>query len=118
VAQSHENPKYRESLGISLYRAGKYEGAAKQLSEAAAAYKRDAGTDSTIYPPFFLAMTKQKLGDKAEAKRIIADAEKAMDEEMKANVPWNRRAALELFRREAEAELSEPNIGTSAAAPK
>ena len=119
AAQSPENAAYRDSLGALLYRTGNYEEAAKQLSEGVAIHKKGVASNaSAAYSQFFLAMSQQRLGDKAEAKRIIADAEKAMDEEVKADVPWNRRAALELFRREAKAELSEPNIGTSAVAPK
>ena len=59
-------------------------------------------------------MTNQKLGDKAEAKRLLSSAQKAMDEELKTSPTWNRRATLELFRREAETEFSESKIGTSA----
>ena len=117
VAQNPENPTYLDALGALLYRTGNYEEAAKRLSDAVAAFKK-GDADAAPYPRFFLAMTKQKLGDKAEAKRLLADAQAAMDDEMKAYVTWNRRATLELFRREAETEISEPKIGSSATAPK
>ncbi len=44
-----------------------------------------------------------KQGDKVEAKRLLAEAQTAMDAEMKASPLWDCRATLELFRREAEA---------------
>jgi tetratricopeptide (TPR) repeat protein len=120
VARNPEDRTYLHSLEILLYRTGNYEEAAKRLSEAVAAPEKVGAviTTSKIYPQFFLAMTKQKLGDKAEAQRLLAESQKAMDEEMKAYVPWNRRATLELFRREAEAAVSESKIGTSADPPK
>ena len=63
-----------------------------------------------------MAMTKWELGEKAEAKRLLAEAEVAMDKEMKSIPAWNRRATLEIFRREAEALISEINAGSSATA--
>ena len=114
MAQSPGNPRLHGTLGILLYRTGNYEEAVKQLAEAIASADKNAANTSTTYPRFFLAMTKQKLGDKAEAKRLLAEAQAAMDEEMRTAPDWNRRVTLEVFRREAEAELSESNAGSSA----
>lgn len=112
VAQNPGNPTYLDSLGILLYRTGNYEEAAKRLSEGVTAPETGgAGTaTSIIYPQLFLAMAKQKLGDKAEAKRLLADAQKAINEELKTSPLWTRRATLELFQREAEAEVSESKL--------
>ena len=107
VAQDPKNPGYRDSLGILLYRTGNYEEAAKQLSEAIDDFGKNADANSwVIYSQFFLAMAKQQLGDKAEAKRLLAEAQTAMNKEVKANPLWDRQAILELFRREAESRIA------------
>ena len=117
VSKSPDNLPYLITLGVLRYRAGDYEEAAKRLTEtSAAAGKKSTLTSSVVNSQVFLAMTKWKLGDKAEAKRLLAEAQAAMDKEMKTIPDWNRRATLEVFRREAEALISETNAGSSATA--
>ena len=73
VSQKPGNPTYKNTLGILLYRTGNYEEAAQKLSEAIAAPEQGGAaiTTSIIYPQFFLAMTKKKLGDITEALRLL-----------------------------------------------
>ena len=107
MVQHPESAAYCDSLGVLLYRTGNYDEAAKQLSEATAAFAKDAQHDtSVIYSQFFLAMATQKLGDKADAKRLLAEAQAAMDAELKTSPLWDRRIILELFRREAESMIA------------
>ncbi len=107
VAQDPKNPGYRDALGILLYRTGNYEEAAKQLSEAIDDFDKNPEANNwAIYPQFFLAMAKHQLGDKAEAKRLLAEAQTAMNKEVKANPLWDRQALLEIFRREAESMIA------------
>ena len=114
VAQSPHNESYLSGLGILLYRAGSYEAAEKILAEAIADNKdTGATTTSAAYPKFFLAMTKSKLSDPAEAKRLLAEIETAVDIELKSNPLWNRQATLELFRQEAESLIGQTSADAS-----
>ena len=98
-------------LGAALYRAGQYEQAAQRLEESIAAYPSapaDTGFDTLNYQQLFLAMTKWQLGQRDEARRLLAETQSAVDKELQApSTLWNRRTSLELLRREAEA-LIEP----------
>ena len=113
-----DNLAFLMSLGAMHYRTRENEEAAKRLSESIGAFDK-AGSESTssIYPQFFLAMTKWKLGDKAEAMRLFAEAQTRMDQEMKTSPSWSRRATLELLQREAKALLSETAARDSVSAP-
>ena len=65
----------------------------KRLSEAVAAPEKNVSSNSSaIYPQFFLAMTKQKLGyDKAEAKRLLAEAADRDGHGNRDRPLWDRR---------------------------
>jgi serine/threonine protein kinase len=114
-----ENPQkadYCITLGGLYYRARNFEAARKQLSPAIESLDQlPASQYSVNYGRFFLAMTAWQLGDKAEAARLLADAKAAADEELKTQPYWNRRATLELLRREAERLIG---LGASETAPK
>jgi TolA-binding protein len=97
-------------FGAALYRAGQYKQAAERLEESVAAFPSGSApaTDSISYPRLFLAMTQWRLGQKDEARRLLAETLPAVDKELQSPASvWNRRAALEVLRREAEA-LIEP----------
>src|SRR5262249_55620924 len=103
VSKAPDNYQYVNTLGALLYRTENYQEAAKHLSDLIAKVGTDSPIKSSaVYPLFFLAMTKWKLGAMDEANRILLEAQTGMDQEMKAAPPWNRRATLELLRREAE----------------
>ena len=52
----------------------------------------------------FLAMTKWQLGQQVEARKLLAEILPAVDRELDFPASeWNRRATLEILRREAEA---------------
>ena len=119
VAKGPDNPRLLDANGALLYRTGKFEEAAKQFEEVIKAFdKKSVNNTSIAYPQFFLAMSKWKLGELAEAKRLLAEAQTAMDEELKTSPMWSRRATLELFRNEAEELINESTaaVGTPAAA--
>jgi hypothetical protein len=94
-----------------LYRAGQYAQAADRLEESFAAYPDDAlrGFRTNADLQLLLAMTKWKLGERDEARRLLAQTQWTVEEwlRMPSNT-WMRRAEIELLRREAEA-LIEPN---------
>jgi hypothetical protein len=97
-------------VGGLLYRAGQYEQAAQRLEESLAAYPDDAlrAFRTALDRQLLLAMTRWQLGQRNEARRLLADAQPALDEWLqKPFNTWMRRAEIELLRREAEA-LIEP----------
>jgi tetratricopeptide (TPR) repeat protein len=98
-------------LGAALYRAGRFEEALKRLTEAEAAFKDAQNPRSTvIYSWLFQAMTRHRLGQAAEARRLFEKAAKVIDqplEQFKGETAkdWSRRLTLQLWRREAQARL-------------
>src|SRR5262249_26451221 len=102
-------------LGALLYRAGRFEEAARRVSEAAAAFQ-DARNprSSLLYNWLFLAMTQHRLGRVGEAKAWLQKAVRDMEPPPKggpaaADCTWNRRLTLQLLRREAEELLGKKN---------
>jgi eukaryotic-like serine/threonine-protein kinase len=92
-------------LGGMLYRNGQYEQAARHLEEFITAYPADPlpGEATINYQRLFRAMARWQQGEKVEACRLLAETQPAIDEELQSpSVEWNRRATLEVLRREAE----------------
>ena len=99
-----------ERLGGLLYRAGLYEQAAQHLEESLAAYPDDALRDfrTALDKKLLLAMAKWQLGQRDEARRLLAETLPALDKWLQKPInTWMRRAEIELLRREAVA-LIEP----------
>jgi tetratricopeptide (TPR) repeat protein len=119
-------------LGAALYRAGRYDEAARQLTRASG---MDPGPVRTnlIYTWFFLAMTHHRLGHAPQARQWLDKAIQATDRALDPSatpaggpprgasdpaggIPpaWNRRLTLELLRREAvgllKVETAEPEL--------
>ncbi len=118
AAKAPDNAVALETQGIMLYRTGNYAEAEKQLAELiVAGGKKELEQTSVVYPPFFLAMTKWKLGNKTEARRLLVEAQAGMDKEMKTDPSWNRRATLEAFGREAEGLISADKPSDNTATP-
>ncbi|MEI4908457.1 hypothetical protein Q8G40_30710, partial [Klebsiella pneumoniae] len=68
-------------LGVALYRAGQYERAAVELEKSIAAQG-----DSLLVniQRLFLAMTKWQLGERDEARRLLAEIQSAIGEKYKS----------------------------------
>jgi tetratricopeptide (TPR) repeat protein len=97
-------------LGAALYRAGQYERAAEKLEASIAAYPKDPPLGDRIinWQRLFLAMTKWQLGQRDDARRLLAETQPAIDEELKSPAtPFNYRVTLEVLRREAEALIGQ-----------
>jgi serine/threonine protein kinase/Flp pilus assembly protein TadD len=101
-----------DTLGIALYRAGRFEDALKRLSEANAVYKpADEVRTARGYNLFFLAMVHHRLGHAEEARKWLhraieetdgTQANKPLHKTGDARIAWNRRLTYQLLRREAE----------------
>ena len=122
VAHNPRDPDNMMTLGAALYRAGRFEAAAKVLADAEAAYAREQATPSpgifvstsVAYGRFFLAMTHQRLNHHEEAQRWLdeavapaaassAPATQPLTTQPLHPVPWNRAVTTQRLRREAEA---------------
>jgi tetratricopeptide (TPR) repeat protein len=119
LAKNPNNRLYLLTLAAALYRAGRFEEAAKTLSEANAAKLDPVGT--AVYTSLFLAMSHQRLGHAEQARQWLDKAVQAIDQAAKEPakseagpsgkgsetgagppLPWFRRLAFQLLRREAE----------------
>jgi len=101
-------------LGRALYCAGRFEEAAKHLTQAEAAFKETTDpTSSIIYTRLFQAMTQQRLGRADKAKEWLDKALKDIEQPPQDRpqdggaMRWNRRLTLQILRREAEKLLKE-----------
>jgi WD40 repeat protein/serine/threonine protein kinase len=100
---------YVNNLGAVLYRAGRFEEAARRLTEAETAFQQAPSTQSSIvYNWLFQAMAQHRLGHAAEAASWLQKAVQEIDKPSSATArdtatnSWNRRLTLRLLRREAE----------------
>jgi tetratricopeptide (TPR) repeat protein len=95
-------------LGVALYRAGEYERAAPILEQSIEVYPNDPppnpGAATIHFQRLFLAMTKWRLGRHDDARRLLAEAQAAIDEELKPPaLTFEFCMPMEALRREAEA---------------
>ncbi|MHB8971324.1 MAG: tetratricopeptide repeat protein [Pirellulaceae bacterium] len=97
------------ALGTVLYRAGRFDEAVARLAETEALVQEpsEASNVSPAYTWFVLAMAQHRLGHADEAKqwldkavawtdKILAEADQGT-----ADISWNRRLTLKLFRDKA-----------------
>jgi tetratricopeptide (TPR) repeat protein len=110
VATNSLNQRHVELrlLGAALFRDGQYDQAAERLDESIATYPDDPlpAFDSINYTRLLLAMAKWQLGQKDEARRILAEAKPYVEKELYSPATrWNRRTTLQLLRDEAEAMI-------------
>jgi len=108
LAADRDNYSRLTTLGAVLYRAGRFQEAARRLTEAEAAFLKAKDPAKTMaYTCLFLAMTQQRLGNAEQAQEWLAKAVREIDqpspEKAKINQVWSRRLTLGLLRREAEA---------------
>jgi tetratricopeptide (TPR) repeat protein len=114
---AEKNPNsvsYVQTLGGALYRAGQFEDAARCLQQIDA-LPEEADSDEHSPPAYgwyFLAMARHRLGNEEEATKWLNKAidwtNRALKEHKREGgetLSWNRRATLELLRREAEEVL-------------
>jgi len=103
-----KNCGYLCTQGALLYSAGRFSEAIQRLEEVSATWEQ-ATTKPPTYSPaynwFFLAMAHRCQGNEENARRWLDKAVTWAEQEMKNQVPWNRRLTVELLRREAEALL-------------
>jgi serine/threonine protein kinase len=100
-------------LGSVLYRAGRYEQAARCLKESIAAYPDGLAPvlRTPLDPRLLLAMTNWQLGRWEEARHQLAEMQPALDEWLQSpNNPWLRRAQVDVLRREAEALIKPKKV--------
>ncbi|MGD9855490.1 MAG: protein kinase, partial [Planctomycetaceae bacterium] len=99
------------TLGALLYRAGRFDEAARSLERADVLAQNPGANSSPAYAWFFLAMTHHRLGHPDAAASWLAKATVAAGEALqdhaagKSTLPWNRRLTLSLLRNEAETLL-------------
>jgi tetratricopeptide (TPR) repeat protein len=87
-------------IGAALYRAGRYDDAAKVLKQAV---KRPEEAGSVAF--FFMAMTLQKLGQSEEAMATLAKViewTEANGKTIEDGWSWSRKLEFRLIRKEAE----------------
>jgi tetratricopeptide (TPR) repeat protein len=98
--------------GAAHLRAGQYDHAAELLEKSIDVYPSDPppppGAMSINYQRLLLAMTKWRQGQHDEARRLLAEAQAATDDELKPpSLLFELQMTTEALRREAE-ELIEP----------
>jgi WD40 repeat protein/tetratricopeptide (TPR) repeat protein len=94
------------TLGVALYRAGRYSEAITRLNQAVQAGQQKGIPQDWL----FLAMAHARLGHEGQARKCLARAVREMDrlegrepESASSNMPaWPTRLENQLFRREAE----------------
>jgi serine/threonine protein kinase/Tfp pilus assembly protein PilF len=108
--------------GASHLRAGQYDRAAELLEQSIDVYPSDPppppGALSINYQRLLLAMTKWRQGQHDEARQLLAEAQAAIDDELKPPSPlFELRMTTEALLREAE-ELIEPKEANEAVESK
>ncbi len=112
VRRTPKSYVYLQTLGATLYRAGRFDEAIRRLNEAAA-ISHQAGTGSLRFSPaytwFFLAMAHHRQGHTTEALEWLGKAVRWAEKVTRENrmndgsrLKWNRRLTLRLLRKEAE----------------
>ena len=104
VESSPDESGSNNTLGVALYRAGKYDQAVERLNLAVA--KR--GGEDTASDWIFLALAHHRLGHAEEAGKWLQKAAAWIDRHA-AKLPWPHRLEMELFRAEANAVVKPGN---------
>jgi WD40 repeat protein/Flp pilus assembly protein TadD len=106
VAGEPADPMRLNTLGAALYRAGRFDEAARQLEEAVRVHGHEGNPEDWL----FLALVNQRLDKPAEARRWLTKAARWLDKKAAARkspdvidpLPWDRYLELRLLLGEAE----------------
>jgi tetratricopeptide (TPR) repeat protein len=101
VGRDPNNADYLAALGMLLYRTGDDKEAKNRISESISKYT-DRARGSVVNAQFVDAMLEWRLGRKVEASQAYAKGLELEKEKTTSMADWNRRATIELFRREVE----------------
>jgi tetratricopeptide (TPR) repeat protein len=106
TAARPENHQFLNTQGAVLYRAGRHQEALDMFTELDGRRNEPNATanSSPAYTWYFLAMTHHALGQSADARRVLNQANDWTELELAKTAdppPWNRRLTLELLRSEA-----------------
>jgi WD40 repeat protein len=113
AARFPNEPMILRALGVSLFRAGRYRDALRNLDDSIAQSRDRQGY---VGDWLFLAMTHHQLGHRAEARSWLEKAAAWIDEKEKERARpdahlhhwfWADRSQARLLRREAEALINE-----------
>jgi len=121
--QNGDDPSSLTCIGAILYRAGRVEEAIAQLNRAAQLMgdSAEGARASPAYSWYFLALAHKKTGNEEQAREYLSKANQWRDDALadKDNPPaWNRRVALELLRKEAEALVGTDDQQSAASGQK
>jgi tetratricopeptide (TPR) repeat protein len=100
VARYPADHAIRNTYGVFLYRAGRFEEAVRELDESV----RLGG--GSAHDWLFLAMAHQRLGRPEEADKAMALAAGWLAKNPESGMRWTDRLELQRFRREAEQVLA------------
>jgi tetratricopeptide (TPR) repeat protein len=104
------NAAYQCTAGALHYRMGQYAQAVEQLRESIDAFASDESDQlSADYPKLLLAMAYWHLGQQARSRELLDEFRSRYDGAINSARSWNRRATLEVLRREAD-ELITPEL--------
>ena len=122
VEAQPDSDQFANTLGAILYRADRHEAAIEWLTEATRPLQRADAEESSApaYTWYFLAMAYRTTGNDQGAQEALNKANQSMDQELAGKpdqISWNRRATLELLRKEAEALLAAPAAGPETPTP-
>jgi tetratricopeptide (TPR) repeat protein len=105
VAHKPQVAGYHEDLGAILFRAGRYEDAARSLRLAIELH----GDDGWVETQLFLALSLHALGQRDEARHWLGKASANIQRTLSPS--WQSRIWWRLLRQEAEGELSSGGEG-------
>src|SRR5262249_20151454 len=97
-----------ETMGMVLYRAGRFDEAVDYLNQAGAACEKSRQPRwAAIHNWLFLALAHQRLGHAVEARQWLDRAVQAPDQPATVQQPdlWDGRLEVQLLRKEAEAQV-------------
>jgi hypothetical protein len=97
-------------IGVCLLRKGEYEEAAKRLSESIdlpASGQDEAGNGEMATMKYFLAIARCRLGHKAQARRLLTEANVHASQAGDLQWNWQLRVDLDELRMEVEKALGQ-----------
>jgi tetratricopeptide (TPR) repeat protein len=103
-----ENEQHLRTLGVILYRAGRFDEALEKLSQVAVRWEETGQLPtrtSPAYTWYFLAMAHHRLGHAEEARTWLGKAVERAEKEIAGDASWNRKLTLRLLRAEAESMI-------------